>query len=106
MTWRVLRHLSTALAVTALMLFATSCSDDDGDGPNEPTVSWSEMTSGTTVSLPAIWGSSGSNVFAVGDNGTILHYDGTAWSAMTSGSTTSWGRKPSRKLVAENGRRV
>ena len=42
-----------------------------------------------------IWGSSGSNVFAVGANGTILHYNGSAWSLMTSGTTQAlsgiWG---------------
>ena len=29
--------------------------------------------------LNAIWGNSGSDVFAVGDNGTIVHYDGNKW---------------------------
>ena len=42
-----------------------------------------------------VWGSSGSDVFAVGNGGTILHYDGSAWSAMTSGTTFAlngvWG---------------
>ena len=33
--------------------------------------------------LNAIWGSSGNDVFAVGDFGTILHYNGSAWSVMT-----------------------
>ena len=36
---------------------------------------WSSMTSGTTVELKGVWGSSGSDVFAVGKTGTILHYD-------------------------------
>jgi len=56
---------------------------------------WSAMSSGTTNNLNGLWGSSGSDVFAVGDNGTILHYDGTAWSAMTSLTTNNlnaiWG---------------
>jgi len=30
-----------------------------------------------------IWGSSGSDVFAVGDNGSVYHYDGSAWSGPT-----------------------
>lgn len=42
-----------------------------------------------------IWGSSGSNVFAVGESGTIVHYDTTSWSPMMSGSTENlhgvWG---------------
>jgi uncharacterized repeat protein (TIGR01451 family) len=37
--------------------------------------------------LSGIWGSSGSDVFAVGRAGTILHYDGADWSAMSSGTT-------------------
>jgi hypothetical protein len=35
---------------------------------------WNPMTSGTTGPLFAVWGSSGSEVFAAGGNGTILHY--------------------------------
>ena len=53
------------------------------------------MTSGTTNSLNGIWGSSSSNVFAVGSGGTILKYNGTSWSSMTSGTTNQlnsvWG---------------
>ena len=45
--------------------------------------------------LLGIWGSSGSDVFAVGEGGTILHYDGTSWSSMNSGSANRlidiWG---------------
>jgi hypothetical protein len=37
----------------------------------------------TTEGLRDVWGSSGSDVFAVGTNGTILHYDGSAWAVMT-----------------------
>ena len=38
--------------------------------------------------LAAVWAESQSEVFAVGDRGTILQYDGSAWSARPSG--TSW----------------
>ncbi len=34
-----------------------------------------------------MWGNSSSDVFAVGDSGTILHYDGSSWSGMTSATT-------------------
>jgi hypothetical protein len=47
------------------------------------------MVSGTSESLYGVWGASSSNVFAVGSQGTILHYDGSTWSTMASG-TTSW----------------
>ncbi|MBF0523674.1 MAG: chitobiase/beta-hexosaminidase C-terminal domain-containing protein [Deltaproteobacteria bacterium] len=60
---------------------------------------WSAMSSGTTKRLMDAWGSSGSNVFAVGEGGTILHYNGTAWSAMSSGTTSYlegvWGSSSS-----------
>jgi hypothetical protein len=53
------------------------------------------MTSGTTTWLSGVWGSSGSDVFAVGGSGTILHYGGSTWSPMTSGTTNPlsgvWG---------------
>jgi hypothetical protein len=45
------------------------------------------MTSGTTNDLIGIWGSSTSDVFAVGEGGSILHYNGSTWSTMTSGTT-------------------
>ncbi|MBN2108844.1 MAG: hypothetical protein JW832_15565 [Deltaproteobacteria bacterium] len=56
---------------------------------------WQPMTSGTTNGLNGIWGSSGSDVFAVGDGGVVVHYDGSAWSPMSSGTTATlrgvWG---------------
>jgi hypothetical protein len=56
---------------------------------------WTPMTSGTIQVLKGVWGSSGSDVFAVGANGTIQHYNGTSWSAMSSGHTIElrsvWG---------------
>lgn len=39
--------------------------------------------------LHAIWSRSASDVFAVGDTGVVLHYDGTTWSPQTSGSLQS-----------------
>ena len=50
-------------------------------------------TAAQGYNLSDVWGSGGSNVFAVGDAGTILRYDGSNWSAMSSGtSETSRGR--------------
>ena len=34
--------------------------------------------------LRDVWGSSGTDVFAVGDVGTIIHYDGDLWTVMKS----------------------
>ena len=49
--------------------------------------------------LSAIWGSGPGDIYAVGGNGTIVHYDGSAWSIMNSGTTHwllgIWGSGPS-----------
>jgi len=56
---------------------------------------WSPMDSGTTNALYGVWGSASNDVFAVGDYGTIVHYNGNYWSAMTSGTANAlnglWG---------------
>ena len=48
--------------------------------------------------LFSVWGTSGKDVFAVGDSGTILHFDGRTWSAVKSGTTrwlySVWGAGP------------
>lgn len=55
----------------------------------------------------SVWGSSGSNVFAVGTDGRILHYNGIIWSPMSSDKTyktyelvTVWGNSGSDIFVA------
>jgi hypothetical protein len=52
----------------------------EATGPGGTT--WSAMKSGTTDRLTAVWGSSGSDVYAVGEHATILHYDGKAWAVV------------------------
>ncbi len=47
---------------------------------------WARMETNTTNNLKDIWGNSGTNIFAVGEKGTILHYNGNTWTAMTSNS--------------------
>ena len=41
----------------------------------------------TSQGLRDIWGSSGSDVFAVGEGAAILHYDGSHWATMPSGAS-------------------
>jgi hypothetical protein len=114
--WRFLvcpgRFFLAALAAT---IFSVSCSsgggnglsangvaDDDDDAspadddssPDDDdnfTPHWSAVTIGQAGYLHhGAWGSSASDVYVVGDNGTILHYDGVAWTAANSGWTESW----------------
>lgn len=55
----------------------------------------SEQHRVTNNDLDGVWGTSSSDVFVVGANGTILHYDGRSWTAMESGTTQGlyavWG---------------
>ena len=81
-----------------LSTFLEECSGGQiclGNACASAPVVWSTMPSGTGAALLAVWGSSGSDVFAVGERGTILHYDGSAWSAQESGTTLNlngvWG---------------
>ena len=56
---------------------------------------WEVMKSPSTEDLRGVWGTADNNVYAVGQHGTILHFDGTAWKSQTSGATTTlsgvWG---------------
>jgi hypothetical protein len=42
--------------------------------------------------LTGVWGSAANNIFAVGENGRILRYNGTSWTSMTSGTNRRLGR--------------
>jgi len=56
---------------------------------------WSPMTSGVPDRLYGVWGTSSSNMYAVGNLGTLLHYDGNAWTPMVSRTAATlrcaWG---------------
>lgn len=68
---------------------------------------WTPMDSGTTDSLTDVWGTSGTNVFAVSYEGGILHYDGNAWSQMASNNTfplrAIWGSNSSNVFAVGGG---
>ena len=53
-------------------------------GPQDAGAYWVELDSGTDRLLHGIWGSASDNIFAVGDGGTIVYYDGNDWSSQTS----------------------
>jgi len=60
--------------------------------------SWIGQTSGTENLLYGVWGSSGSDVFAVGEAGTIVRYNGEAWTTQPSPTSDNlyavWGSSP------------
>ena len=41
----------------------------------------------TTRFLRSVWGIAPNDVYAVGDTGTIIHFDGSRWTTMTSGTS-------------------
>lgn len=48
-------------------------------------VARSALDTGSTFDLFGVWGSSPSDVFAVGYAAEVLHYDGSTWTAINSG---------------------
>jgi hypothetical protein len=48
---------------------------------------WNASPASPATSLASVWGRTADDVYAVGDAGTIMHYDGVTWSPMI--STTS-----------------
>jgi len=64
---------------------------------------WSPMSYSGTETLKAVWGTSGSDIFAVGSDGTILHYNGSLWSKMASNTSKNlqavWGSSATSVLA-------
>ena len=69
---------------------------------------WKTMSSGTTQTLRGLWETADNNIFAVGDQGTIVQYDGTGWAAVPSGVQVNlravWGSSATNiYAVGDNG---
>ncbi len=68
---------------------------------------WNPQASGVTETLNAIWGTSATSLWAVGNGGTIRKWDGTTWSAQTSGTTNHlravWGSDVSNVWAVGDG---
>lgn len=47
---------------------------------------WGFQSSVTPYQLNGVWGTDASNVWAVGQSGTIVRWNGTAWAAQQSGT--------------------
>lgn len=88
--------------LAALSLLLAGCGGDAGgsrDAPDgaqcTPAAACSadcwcpEPQLATTANLWAVWGSSATSIWAVGDGGTIVHWDGTTWSLQPSGTSVT-----------------
>ena len=76
----LLSLILTALLVIAKQGNVVGQTGDRGE-------SWTPEHSRENQTLYGVWGSSPSDIFAVGEDGTILHYDGTRWWPQTSSTS-------------------
>ena len=95
-------HIPSNAAVTTVNVSLT------GFGANPtPLGAWVPASSGTTENLTSVWGTSVSDLFATGANGTILHYNGSVWNGMNSGTTLNlngiWGNSSTNMYAVGNG---
>jgi hypothetical protein len=87
-----------------------SDADSDSDSDTDvvvPPCSWKKMDNPAAAPLRDVWGTSATKLFAVGEGGAILTYDGSAWSAMESETTVClggvWGTAEDDVYVAGDG---
>lgn len=88
-------RVALAIAMSAALPLFVACTGDAGDGDTGLGVAdagvppvWNEQTNvPTTEDLFAVWGRAVDDVWAVGWNSTIVHYDGFAWTKETTTST-------------------
>jgi hypothetical protein len=68
--------------------------------------SWSPVSIPDTGVLDDLWGRGPDDVFAVGENGAILHYDGSAWTVTNPTDATLlgvWSSSPADAFAVGNG---
>lgn len=70
----------------------------DGGAPDVMFSRWIPVPSGTSRDLKAIWGTRPDDIWAVGDNGTALHWNGAGWRDTPTNVTTTltgvWASAP------------
>ena len=71
---------------------------------------WTPMSSGTSLGLLGVWGTAPDDIFAVGRQGVVLHFDGETWTQMASSGTSEylqdvWGSSSNDVYEARNHRR-
>jgi len=83
-------------------VFVVGNTNDQGIILHFDGTAWSEMPAPPTGPLLEVWGTTGSDVYAVGV-GTILHYDGQGWSEILAAPQRLagvWGSSPTDVFVA------
>lgn len=107
------RHNSFVLACFALAAALSACSGDDGGSgiivppPDAPSYRWmNPISEGATLS--DIWGPTKDNLFATGNGGIVLRFDGDDWrhtqSPVTDNLNAIWGTDAQHVFaVGQNG---
>jgi uncharacterized protein YjdB len=107
----VLGHMNNPVTVSQLLGVWGASEDDVFMGGDAGIIlhfdgtSWSQMSNPSSVQVWDFWGTSGSDVFAVGGGG-IVHYDGVQWSTMTTPATSLrgvWGAAPNDVFAVGTG---
>jgi hypothetical protein len=75
---------------SSLLLLLTLLCMACGGGSDDTESEWQTVQSGLPAALTSIWGTSATDVWAVGGDpegtgNTVMHFDGGAWSSMTTG---------------------
>lgn len=78
--------LGAACAVASALgaCHGSSTPEPEGSGPRTEAAKSSK--SAVTQNLRGVWGMSDNDIWAVGDGGTVVHFDGKAWSPAKSGT--------------------
>lgn len=70
-------------------------------------ITYATPASGVTTTLRDVWGTDTSNIWAVGDGGVILKWNGSVWATQTSGTTANllrvWGADASNVWAVGSG---
>ena len=71
---------------------------------------WNLSLGAVGYTLRGVWGSSIDDVWAVGDNGSIQHWNGTTWSKSTSGTMVPlrgvWGTNATSVWIVGDGKTI
>jgi hypothetical protein len=91
-----MRRLALSLFLASLVAMSVGCSEDVGDldagvdfDGGAPPVWIEEQNVPTDEDLLGVWGRAVDDVYAVGWNGTVVHWDGTTWTEETTTTTVA-----------------
>ncbi len=74
-------------AANALSIVGFTLGNSNGVAFGPVASSINAQSPGTARSLTSVWGLNGGDLYATGDTGTVVRYDGNSWLAMPTGTT-------------------